>query len=535
MRCQKKIFLSNPCTAEQYYTVSLFLLGAAYSKITTMTRYYAHTACILCSIAILAGIVMPAYATEPSVRITEIMYNAEGADEGKEYVEIINAGPGSVDMTTVRFFERDDRQSGRKISQYRGSATLPPGGIAVIVSKPEAFLENYVFNGTILDTSIFSLLNNGSTVSLWQSDRLLHRVSYTKDDGAWGDGNSLHIAQNDIISPGSPTPGVVRDVTVDTGTANTGTNRTDDTERETNETVSNEAAEIAEREPNETPSNEITETEEKQEEPPPVIETTIIPNPEKVFIASTAEFSVMRTENGKNKKTLHGLWNFGDGSFRYGDTVEHVYLHPGVYIIVFQELHEDGEAGAVLQQEIEVLFPQVSIERVDDAFVRLHNRHSFTLDIAGWRIESGGSVFEFPDNSLVPAAGSTIIPFSMNTGYPLFFITAGGGQFSGEPQKQKNIQQDEPKTESAEEKESEEEDATTAQPVIADKKDDRSAKKPNIDTENAVVYREEKEMETADKKMVIVWVVLFVSILAVALAPILLARNERKKHLHDKK
>ena len=47
----------------------------------------------------------------PSLRITEIMYDAEGGDEGKEYVEVKNTGPGTIDMTTVKFFEREERET----------------------------------------------------------------------------------------------------------------------------------------------------------------------------------------------------------------------------------------------------------------------------------------------------------------------------------------------------------------------------------------------------------------------------------------
>ena len=64
---------------------------------------------ILCLLSIFtAGIFFThsSYATEPAVRITEIMYNAEGRDDNKEFVEVINAGSEVIDMTTVQFFER---------------------------------------------------------------------------------------------------------------------------------------------------------------------------------------------------------------------------------------------------------------------------------------------------------------------------------------------------------------------------------------------------------------------------------------------
>ena len=87
------------------------------------------------------------YAAEPMVRITEILYDAEGRDNGKEYVEVVNTGPGEIDMTAVKFFERDDRSTGRTIEQGTGSTVLQPGDIAVIVADPTLFSSNYNFDG----------------------------------------------------------------------------------------------------------------------------------------------------------------------------------------------------------------------------------------------------------------------------------------------------------------------------------------------------------------------------------------------------
>ena len=89
---------------------------------------------------------------------------------------------------------------------------LQPGGVAVIVAKPELFLENYTYSGVVLDTSNFALLNAGARVSLTVEERVLHRITYALEDGANGDGKSLHIKQNDTLAPGDPSPGTVSDI-----------------------------------------------------------------------------------------------------------------------------------------------------------------------------------------------------------------------------------------------------------------------------------------------------------------------------------
>ena len=55
----------------------------------------------------------------------------------------------------------------------------------------------------------------------------------------------------------------------------------------------------------------------------------------------------------------------------------------------------------------------------------------FVLDVSGWRIESQGTVFDFPMKSLVPRQNSIVVPFAVDEGQDIFFVTAGGGQFNG--------------------------------------------------------------------------------------------------------
>ena len=176
---------------------------------------YMYMVLLVCSAVLFVFVSVSVYAAGPTVRITEILYNAEGLDEGKEYVEVVNVGPGKVDMTTVKFFERSG--SGHAIRQGVGDTVLLPGDVAVIVENPNLFLQYYAsFDGVLLDTSSFALLNAGATVSLERDGRLLHSVTYSSQDGAQGDNNALHIASDDTISAGELSPGKVSGIDVDT-------------------------------------------------------------------------------------------------------------------------------------------------------------------------------------------------------------------------------------------------------------------------------------------------------------------------------
>ena len=353
----------------------MILGGACVFICSTLTmmgigRFFLWTVLLLCGFFLFTFSSFFVFAAESVVRITEILYNADGADTGKEYVEIINTGPGQIDMTTVKFFERQPG-IGRAVRQGKGSAVLQSGDVAVIVADPDLFLQNYeeydLNDAVILDTSGFALLNAGATVSLEQDGRLLHSVTYSNQNGADGNGDALHIADNDAISAGNPSAGSAHGVTVSIkNTVNT-----------------DEFSAVA--------------VQESHNKKTGGVSLVIIPLV--IFPASTTKFSAVRTED-REKKVLYGSWNFGDGTYVHGDVIEHSYLHQGVYIITFQE-HTESEVGVVLQEEVVVMFPRVTVKRLNEAFVLLHNHHPFVLDVSEWQLVSEGSVFVFPDNSLV--------------------------------------------------------------------------------------------------------------------------------------
>ena len=515
-----------------------------------LQKYSVWLLLIYAGIAIAFGVHTTVFANspEPSLRITEIMYNAEGNDEGKEFVEVINTGPGTIDMTTVKFFEREDRETGRAITAHQGSAVLQPGDVAVIVAKPELFLEHYTYSGTVLDTSSFALLNAGAQVSLKKEDHLLHRITYAMENGANGDGESLHIKQNDTLAPGDPTPGEVSNIAIDTSTPDTTTESAAEGGTNSQQETTTQQTTTQQTSTRRTSSTRDTS-------PPPrskkVTTHTLVANPPVVFVASTTEFSVVREEDGK-KTVLEGLWNFGDGDHTRGAAVEHAYLHAGAYIIVFQELKDRSE-GIVLQKEVRVLFPQVDIERVDDAFVRLHNRHASILDVSGWRIESPGTVFTFPPKSLVPKQNSIVVPFAAPADQDIFFVTAGGGQFRGkkaatvdtpapenltQEEETEETEEDESIAEASQEVETGESDAETEQNTADEETAAGSTEKQSADRQDSGVFvtdtyiTQEEEESDMELQMIIVWIALLVGVITIALVPIIFARRERERRLH---
>ncbi|HUD02693.1 MAG TPA: lamin tail domain-containing protein [Candidatus Paceibacterota bacterium] len=144
------------------------------------------------------------------VRFTEIMYDAPGADTGREWIEITNKGSSSVDLAGYKLFESGVNHN---LTLVQGTSTLVAGESAIITADAQKFLADYpAYTGLpaqagALFKSPFSLLNTGGSFAL--KDKTLVAVdsaTYAAAMGAAGDGNSLHLNGVSWI-PGAPNPG----------------------------------------------------------------------------------------------------------------------------------------------------------------------------------------------------------------------------------------------------------------------------------------------------------------------------------------
>ncbi|MES2087693.1 MAG: hypothetical protein V4467_01725 [Patescibacteria group bacterium] len=135
------------------------------------------------------------------------MYDAFGADGGREWVEITNVGLEAVTISTStwKFLEGE---TNHKLSLFQGSPTILSGGFAVIADDPKKFLTDWPqFVGTIFD-STFSLSQTGEILILKSSSTTVEdTVSYTGEK-TYLEGNSLQKINGSWKSL-PPTPGHV--------------------------------------------------------------------------------------------------------------------------------------------------------------------------------------------------------------------------------------------------------------------------------------------------------------------------------------
>lgn len=100
------------------------------------------------------------------ISITEIMFDPEGSDTKREWIEIFNESGDALNLTGWKLFEGG---SNHTLNFVSGSPIVESGKYAVIVDDINSFLEDYpAFDGMLIDSS-FSLSNTGEEIILKNS------------------------------------------------------------------------------------------------------------------------------------------------------------------------------------------------------------------------------------------------------------------------------------------------------------------------------------------------------------------------------
>jgi len=124
-------------------------------------------------------------ATDSSaLQITEIMFNPNGSDSGREWIEIYNNNSQEINLSGMIFYESE---TNHKIESINAKYILYSKQYAIIVDKLQLFLEDYPWleqsnttesNITIFD-SAFSLLNTGEYIALKINNTEITGINYS--------------------------------------------------------------------------------------------------------------------------------------------------------------------------------------------------------------------------------------------------------------------------------------------------------------------------------------------------------------------
>lgn len=320
------------------------------------------------------------------LRITEIMYDIDGTDTGREWIEIFNGGAEEVDLSDYKLLENSVNH---KISAPDDGLTiLPANSYAVIADNvPKFITDNVGYDGLIFD-SAFSLNNSGENLALIDSEgNVVHSVNYSPEWGAKGTGNTLQlkIGSDDWI-PAAKTPGSANsenpaDESIesesrtenDSGSGSGGDSGSNSSSIQSNSSTntSNSAH---------SGQNELSDYSEKT--------SLEIGSGRTRFgiINSPIQFKAISNQD-KNSKIKYE-WSFGDATSERNTNVDHAYYHAGTYNVVLNGEYMDEQATSRTKIHIREPIVDISlISRGETVDIMLKNDSDFEVNFGGFFFE----------------------------------------------------------------------------------------------------------------------------------------------------
>ncbi len=334
--------------------------------------------------------------------ITEVMYDLDGSDAGREWIEVENAGTDPVDLSSWRLFEAS---TNHKINAV-ATPGLPAGHFAVIADDPAKFkTDNPDFTGLLFD-SVFSLGNTGETLVLRDQNMAdIDSVAYSSSMGASGDGNSLQKTSSGWISA-LPTPG--KEYTT-SGAFSPGTSSpaVSGSATSTRQDAMSDAANI--------PANYSSHSSQAVASlsyDSPELEVSA-GRPRLGFVGVPLSFEA-RAKPAKDiapGRAIFSTWSMGDGTQISGQFVSYAYDFPGEYVVILNS--ESSGTSAVSRTRVKIIEPKVTIGYVGSGYVEVLNNGVYELNLGGWMLETAGGRFVIPRDTIVMPHSSVKLPASV--------------------------------------------------------------------------------------------------------------------------
>ncbi|OHA89084.1 MAG: hypothetical protein A2653_00405 [Candidatus Zambryskibacteria bacterium RIFCSPHIGHO2_01_FULL_43_25] len=325
-----------------------------------------------------------------SIEISEIMYDLPGTDSGREWVEVYNSGSSEVDLSALKFFEANTNH-GLTVSQ--GDPNIPTGGYAIIADDPSKFLADWpAFSGVIFSSS-FSLSNTGESLSIHDADgNDINTVSYTSDQGAVGDGNSLQKSGGSFVVA-APTPGA--------GNSTTLLPSSSDSDNSDNSSVSSGSSSFTSSSGGSSTSGSspsLSNTSTK---------FSINIGKDRLTTVGSPVLFTTDISSGSVKPSSYE-WSFGDGSLKYGKTATYNYRYAGDYVVVMNA--QAGDERVSSRINVKVVDPEISVNKLPGGVIELVNSSKYEVNLYQWKVAVDGISFSFPKDTIVKGEGRIIIP-----------------------------------------------------------------------------------------------------------------------------
>jgi PKD repeat protein len=320
------------------------------------------------------GLFLPLSALAQVV-ITEIMYDLEGGDSGREWIEVRNEGGSAINFSGWKLYEGE---TNHKLNEVKNGTILQAGEYAIVADDAVIFLSEWPgYDGVLFDSS-FSLKNTGETL-IFRDGNLVDQsmVTYSSDRGGAGDGTSLQLFSGDWVSA-VPTPGATA--------AGEGTPKPQVVETSS---------------PNTTAENTMSP------------DTFVWPDTQELHARITAgnvaivgAAAVFKGEalglQDKVLKNAYYSWSFGDGNSNNGQNVLHTFTHPGEYVIFLTVT--SGEFSTSARLTVTVVPAEVSLSDIvegKNGFIELYNEGAHEINLTSWSVVAHGLTFIFPLNTII--------------------------------------------------------------------------------------------------------------------------------------
>jgi len=328
--------------------------------------------------------------TKASIRINEIMYDLEGSDDKKEWVEIYNDSSSAIDLKDWRFNDGSNHILNEPPENGgRGVLVLPAFGYAILASDAQTVISNYSsYSGIVIDT-VMSLGNTEETLKIIDaSGNVIDSVSYNSSMGANGDGKTLQKSSNLWVA-GAPTHGLQNGDFATASSSPQSSQSSSSVESSNSSTPSIASGSVA----------YVFKSEQISAKAGG--DKTAIVGADIVFEGKAYGF-----KNEPLEKARY-FWTLGDGSYKEGQNIRHVYKYTGNYIVVLNA--SSGDISASDRVNVKVIPNELQIVETKNEFIKLKNKSDLILDLSGWFLKANGTVFNFPNYSLISANAELII------------------------------------------------------------------------------------------------------------------------------
>jgi hypothetical protein len=330
-----------------------------------------------------------AHSAYASFEITEIMYDVNGSDTNREWIEVQNTGSSPDDLSKWHFYS--DKTSHSLTPDT--VSLVPAGEYAVIAQNVAKFKIDWPnFSGILFDSSWTGFDNSGATIALKDpSLAIVSSVTYSSSMGAAGDGNSLQQINASWVAA-VPTPGVAYQP-ADTSTPS----------------APAPAVVATPPSPASSSGGGVGIPIKTKEASVPQISTDIVC---KNLVVAGVAFPVDSVTLGYSKEPLiqgYLSWNFGDGMTKKQTThepFEYTYDYPGEYVmtLAYSQSYYTSKPNATDRVIVKVIPAGIAVSSIgtlSDPYVEIENTSAYEIPLSGWILKSGERVFTVPPDTVI--------------------------------------------------------------------------------------------------------------------------------------